>query len=389
MKKVFLLMVAIAFLQACKKNDNQCKTSAEVTKVTLNINNKQVGFISGNAADNIYLAFLDNKDSLNSIIGLLNIPLLDSLNNSVNIVSLNVFLETMDVTDNTGSAIGADLSGILVYIKDSIQHKTRTLAYIKENGVMQWQDYLSTSAVLIANKDIKVFKGLSGARSVLSFIRNKEGLLNSSLSDYYAEFSYRLVYEALNRGWYVSCDSKCNENPECPSSALGTCIPQENQFGGEVWRCVPCNCGVEGAFGVQPATPISYTASDETQAKNELYYFRDHILLSSKKGVSYVSLFYYLSNKMDAGFLSSQAPLYIQVIFENILPVVFRLRDESYTGTVINAEDLDRFRLVLIELQERFVGDPDIDALLGMLATDLEYYSQISKAATLTHFLNS
>ncbi len=113
---------------------------------------------------------------------------------------------------------------------------------------------------------------------------------------------------------------------------------------------------------------------------------RDNVLLKSQKGVTYTSLYYFISSKMTTAYYISNINLMFDVVFNSVMPMISKINDESYNGVLYDDSDLNNFVNIIESLQSELNDDDLIVTKLEALKQDLIEAKGLDKQTILNTF---
>lgn len=381
---LFALLLAVSFI-ACNKNKSQCNVEPE--KINITLMSESIEFGLYNEETNILVKPLVNKDLLNSLIELLGIDIIDSINATNNIVGIALLMNSSD-TSIMNNLTQSDINGILFYVNNNTNDGLSTIVYRKNPGSisLMFDEYLSTTVNYASITHIEVLSTVlsNGINNNLKLfiVRNNEGYF-SQPDNKYSEFYYRILHLGTKSNVTVSTVPKCG----------GICmVEQYNTYciwGDPYQYCHSDPSGGGTCYyggGLQTATPINYSVADCEATFDLQRQLRDNVLLKSQKGVTYTSLYYFISSKMTTAYYISNINLMFDVVFNSVMPMISKINDESYNGVLYDDSDLNNFVNIIESLQSELNDDDLIVTKLEALKQDLIEAKGLDKQTILNTF---
>lgn len=381
----FIILSFLLFLFSCNKDKKVCEPHI----ANINFLSSVVSF-AYNPNTN-YLYKVVDSNSLDSILTEMNLDIINNEKISNKIIGISLLFNSND-TVLLSSFTNADLDGIVFYlynvdsnlIKTKVYKKSSTHSYIID-------DYLSTNISYISSNDIsKLSNNFSNGESgniKMLILSTDFGDFNEIGKTYYSEFSHRVAYVDNNSSYTLAGGGNCGgicveEVPDtyCHISSTGILTNCINDGESPI-------CGLKRGFEL--VAPPSYTSSQVISSFNKQRNFRNEILLHSKKGVTYTSLYYYISSKLSNGYLLTNFVDHFDIIYNNLIPIIEKINDSSYTGVLYTSSDLDAFVDIIETLKVELNDNTIIVDKLNELKQDLINNVDENKATILNDFLNS
>lgn len=367
-RSYFLILISLLlFFVSCQKDKNNCKPNI----ANFNFLNTDVSFAYN--FNNNYLFKVVDSNLLDSMMIAMDLDVVDNENLNGNIIGLSLLFNTNDklilntFTEN-------DLDGIIYYVYNPKINVIKTEVYKKAlDGNFVNDVYLSTNISYVSSNDIsKLSNHFSNGvidNVKMLILTNDFGDFVEIGKTYYSEFTNRVTYVDNTSSHKLvggsNCGGLCVEelsDSECwvSSSGIGSsCFDKDDS------PMCPHKRGYE------VATPYSYTTSQINIAFDKERKFRNEVLLYSKKGVTYTSLFYYIGSKLSNSYLIANFISQFDVIYNNLLPIIDKINDDSYTGVLYSNNDLINFINIIESIKEELSEEEIIIEKLDDLKQDL------------------
>lgn len=368
-----------------KKVNDSCQTCTTVEGTPLNVTLFNQPYDLTNYTGTVSYSVKDfsSETELTDLTNHINLGILTTIKNDYNIIGLAIYSKIKSEEINNLDL--ASVKGMLIYYTEKNSPELYTKLLVNHNGTFELDEYFSTKTKYVASNDILDLsqKKFSDAKGILFFLRNKEGFLNFE-NDGFTEFSGRAKYATFD-GFYEPTDgSYCTKPCKTPLKDY-LCTAKESPYKPSQDVCAPSGnlfCGTEKS---ETKLISSNNSSNYNFAniKEELRAFRDNSLKRSRKGVFYINLYYYLSEKLNDDFYTVANCIEIfDVLTTDIVPMIYRINNNS-SEILISTQSKSRILSLLnkvdISLREKdhqYINTlkNDINTFYGMTAIEVKNY---------------
>lgn len=367
-----------------KLNDTcQTCTTVEGTPLNTTIFNQPYDFINYTGLVSYGIKDLKSGDELNNLLDHINLGALNIIASNRNVVGLAIYSKIR--SEEIDNLVISDVDGFLIYYTENGSPVLKTKLLINRNSAFELEEYFSTTTKYVSSNDILELsqKLFSDTKGVLFFVRNKEGFLNFE-NDQFTEFSGRVRYSTFAGAYEPTDGSYCTKPCKTPMKDY-LCTTKESPYKPSSDYCAPSGnlfCGEEKTEAVL-INSNNANSDDCTNIKEELRTFRDDFLRRSRKGVFYISLYYYLSEKVNNDFYTlSNCVEVFDVLSNDILPMIYKINNNS-SEILISEQSKNRI-LNLLNKVDASIGErdheqinlikSDINSFYGMSAIDVKNY---------------